>query len=95
MEKFMGRFMHEVDVSDMSEITVAGFPAYTFNISGRYNRNFGPMSGREVRGRSAVILNESSKSELYVSALQIESRIYDISPVFEYMLGNAEYAEPE
>ena len=53
------------------------------------------MSGREVRGRSAVILNESSKSELYVSALQIESRIYDISPVFEYMLGNAEYAEPE
>ena len=89
MQKYMGNFMREVIVSDITETTVAGLPAYTFNITGRYNRDFGPLSGREVRGRSALICNTDLKRELYAAALQAESSIYDVAPVFDHILSTA------
>ncbi len=87
--KNASNFLSEVSVSDLKPRLVADMPAYTVNVSGRYNKGFGPLSGLKVNGRSALILNNSTRGCIYISILQTDSRFYDINTDFEYILDSA------
>ena len=82
-------FLSESTVSGMEETTIAGYHSYTADISGRFNKGFGPLSGRKVTGKAAVILNTEAETIIYTALFQTDSKIYNSIPAFMEMLDKA------